>query len=307
MTMMSMIAPSQREVFITLGNRSVVFGPAASLAWPLHFRPETGPAVPPRILDEHEGAEALNALSLRVHGMKKTALFAENRDAGDLNADVELFDADGHHVLIDIKVRERDPKERDLEQAHHRLTKAAHMGKTLEVWHFNVERLKLVVMHLDQSGLQSDELSPLDVWEKAGEEVYDRTQVIEEVDDWIRRVGALYDDIQAWLGAQPHLRCERSRDVTMSEEVMRNFAVTDRDIPLLDVLDAHQVVASFVPRGLWLIGSWGRIDIITIDRTHVLLAVGGAANLEWRLVSSDDRRQTIPFDKNALLTLLDQS
>jgi hypothetical protein len=93
----------------------------------------------------------------------------------------------------------------------------------------------------------------------------------------------------------------------MSEELMQQFAVTDREIPVLDVLDAEQVIASFVPRGLWLIGSWGRIEVITRARTQVLLALGGQGNLEWRLViSPEDRRQTVPFDKDALLKLVDQ-
>ena len=75
----------------------------------------------------------------------------------------------------------------------------------------------------------------------------------------------------------------------MSEEMMQQFAVPDRDIPVLDILDVDQVIASFVPRGLWMIGSWGRIDIITRDRTRVLVALGGMGSLEWRLVSPEDR------------------
>ena len=87
---------------------------------------------------------------------------------------------------------------------------------------------------------------------------------------------------------------------------MQKFAVTGRDIPVLDVIEADQVIASFVPRGLWLIGSWGRIDIITRDRIRVLVALGGPKNLEWRLVSPDDRQQTRPFGKNELLVLVAQ-
>jgi hypothetical protein len=92
----------------------------------------------------------------------------------------------------------------------------------------------------------------------------------------------------------------------MSEEMMQKFAVTDREISVLDVLDGDQVIASFVPRGLWLIGSWGRIDIITRDRTHILLALRDEGNLQWRLVSPESRRLTVPFDKNALLALMAQ-
>jgi hypothetical protein len=79
--------------------------------------------------------------------------------------------------------------------------------------------------------------------------------------------------------------------------------VADRDIPVLDILDADQVVASFVPRGLWLVGSRGRIDVITRDRTVALVALGEAGTLEWRLVDPEDRKR-IPFDKDALRAIL---
>jgi hypothetical protein len=83
--------------------------------------------------------------------------------------------------------------------------------------------------------------------------------------------------------------------------------VSDREIPLLDVLAADQVILSFVPRGLWWIGSRGRIDVITRARTHRLLALGGEGALAWRLVSLENRHQTQPFDKNALLALVNES
>src|SRR5208282_2167033 len=151
------------------------------------------------------------------------------------------------------------------------------------------------------------ELIPLDVWEKTPEGVFDRARVVEEVEDWVHRVESLYEDVRGWLGDRPDLRCEQSRTVAMSEEMMQQFAVTDREIPVLDILDAEQVIASFVPRGLWMIGSWGRIDVITRNRTHVLVALGGAGNLEWRLVSSEDRQRMVPFDRDALLALVNQA
>jgi hypothetical protein len=219
------------------------------------------------------------------------------------NADFALLDHNGNRVFVDVKVRESDPKRRDFEQWTQRLKAAASTGQILEVWYFNIERSKLGVMHLDQSRLRHDELMPLDVWEKTGEGVFRRAQVVEEVEDWVHRVRGLYDEIQTWLGNRPDLHCEQSRSVIMSEEMMQRFAVTDCEIPVLDVLDANQVIASFVPRGLWLIGSWGRIDVITRDLTHVLVALREEGNFEWRLVSPETR-QLKPFDKNALLQLV---
>jgi hypothetical protein len=295
----SALDPSQREILVNLGNRFVVFGPSSRLPLPIHFHPEVDSDVLPRVGDEGEVAEERIAQTLRVFGMERSA---EN----EMNprADVELRDSDGNRLLIEIKVRERDLKVRDIEQGHQRLNEAANMGETLELWNFNIDRLKLEVMRLDRSRIMIDELVPLNVWEKTAEGVFDRAKVVEEVEDWVCRVSGLYRDVQAWLQDQSGIRCEQTRTITMSEELMRKFAVTDRDLPILDVIDADQVIASFVPRGLWLVGSWGRIDVITRARTYVLVAPGGAGNLAWRLVSPDDRRRMAPFDKTALLPLL---
>jgi hypothetical protein len=299
MTIMSTLAPSQREVLVNLGNRYAVFGPSSGLPRPIHFRPDTDSDILPSVDDEGEVAEERIAQTLRIHGMERLTA-----SEGSPRADVELRDGDGNRLLIEIKVRERDPKVQDIEQGHQRLSEAANMGHALELWYFNIERLKLVVMHLDRSRLQIDELAPLDVWEKTADGVFDRAKVVDEVENWVRRVEALYDDIQTWLADQPDLRFEQTRTITMSEELMLKFAVTDRDLPVLDVIDDDQVIASFVPRGLWLVGSWGRIDVITRERTDVLVALGGTGNLEWRVTSSEDRHRRVPFDGKVLLKLL---
>jgi hypothetical protein len=298
MTTVSPLDPSQRQILVNLGNRYVVFGPSPSLQ-PIRFSPETDSEVLPRVADESEVAEARIVQTLRVSGMKKSFEIGDKES----NADVELLDDNGNKILIDIKVRERDPKQRDFQQGKQRLKDAASIGQTLEVWYLNIERLKLVVMHLDQSQpcqtqFLTAELIPLDVWEKTAEGVFNRAKVVEEVEEWVRRVGALYDDIRDWLGDRRALRCEQSRTVTMSEDLMQKYAVTDREIPVLDILDADQVIASFVARGLW-----GWIDVITRERTQILAPLRSEGKLEWDLASPE---RTVLFDKNALLALVNQ-
>jgi hypothetical protein len=125
-----------------------------------------------------------------------------------------------------------------------------------------------------------------------------------EVDDWLHRVERLYSDVREWLDDSKDLRFEQTRTVTMSEEMMQEFAVTDRELSVLDVLRNDQVVASFVPRGLWLIGAWGRIDVITRDRTWILVAIKNLEKLEWQLASPDDRRRMRSFGKSTLLEMI---
>lgn len=298
MTSGSLADPDKRQVLVNLGNRFVVFGPEGGLPEPLRFDPDASPTLP-RVADESDIAESRITETLQVAGMTR----AQSESAGDTGADIELVNSAGDHILVEVKVRERDPKQRDFDAGMGRLNLAKSKNQRTEVWFFNIERLKLTVMRLEGSMLQFDQLVPLNVWEKTSEGVFERNRVVDEVEDWVRRIERLYAQVREWIGGKGDLRLEQIRTVTMSEEMMQKFAVTDRELPILDVLRGDQVVMSFVPRGLWLIGAWGRIDIITKERTWILVAIKKDNEFEWRLVPSENRRQTRPFEKAFLVEL----
>ncbi|HTE76284.1 MAG TPA: hypothetical protein VK653_06025 [Xanthobacteraceae bacterium] len=299
MNSMSSVDPTKRQVLVNIGNRFIVFGPDARLPEPIHFTPEDS-AILPRVADESEGVETRITESLQVFGMTRGV----SGPHGAVNADIELVDNGGKHILVDIKVRERDPKQHDLQSGSERLDQARSKGENLEVWFFNIERLKLFVLRRDGPALRIDELVPLNVWEKTSEGVFERHRVVEEVDDWLRRVERLYAEIREWLRDNNDLHFDQTRTVKMSEELMQKFAVTDRELSILDVLRSDQVVVSFVPRGLWLIGAWGRIDIITKDKMSILVAIKKPDKFEWHLSTPDDRQRTRLFDKFALSELM---
>ncbi len=292
--------PARRQVLVNLGNRFVVFGPDSGLPEPIRFDPQDLPILP-RVADESEGTEVRIMETLQVSGMIREM----SSPASGTSADVEFLGPDGNRILIDVKVREGDPKRRDLEAGTELLKLAKAEGQDLEIWFFNIERLTLTITRFDRSShLQFDNLVPLNVWEKTSEGIFERQRVVAEVDDWLRRVERVYADVQGWLADQADLRFEQTRTVTMSEELMQKFAVTDRELRVLDVLRGDQVIASFVPRGLWLIGAWGRIDIITADRTAILVAIKKSDGYEWKLALPDNRRVLRPFDKPVLLELM---
>jgi hypothetical protein len=83
----SPVDPSQRQILVNLGNRYVVFGPAASLPQPILFNPETDSEALPRVADESEVSEARIIQTVRVSGMTKLAEFEETS-----NADFALLD-----------------------------------------------------------------------------------------------------------------------------------------------------------------------------------------------------------------------
>ena len=136
----SPIDPARRQVLVNLGNRFVVFGPDGGLPEPLRFNPGDSPILP-RVADESEAAETRIAETLQVSGMTRSTTGRETAE----NADIELVDSIGNRILIDVKVRERDPKERDLKLGTELLDLAKSKGQNLEVWFLNIERLCMAI------------------------------------------------------------------------------------------------------------------------------------------------------------------
>ncbi|MFM0610190.1 hypothetical protein PQR05_37425 [Paraburkholderia sediminicola] len=291
---------SQRQILVNVGNRYVVFGTRGGLPQSLHFRPETHSTILPRVADESDIAYSRIIETLEVSDLTKE--FPAIEDLTE--ADIVLRGDNDVSIFADIKVRNSDLKTRDFDVAARRVRAAADQRKSLEVWFFNIERLGVMIVRFEEGRLKIDELVALDVWEHTSECIFRRSQVIEEVEDWLRRVSSFYDTVQTWLQEDSDLRFDRSRTVVMSEEMMQNFAVTDREIPILDVIDDEQVIASFVPRGLWIVGAWGRIDVITRDATTVVFATREETEYRWEFLSATARRDKHPFDKSALVAIV---
>jgi hypothetical protein len=112
-----------RQVLVNLGNRYVVFAPSPALPQLPRFDPEKDAAILPRVADESEGVESRVVETLRVSGMTRFI------PADISTADIELVDENGNHILVDIKIRERDPKKRDFDDGHQRLQAAAKQGQ----------------------------------------------------------------------------------------------------------------------------------------------------------------------------------
>jgi hypothetical protein len=130
----------------------------------------------------------------------------------------------------------------------------------------------------------------------------DREHVVRRVDDWVDRINALYDLISSWL---PHgWTTDRTSTVRMHEELMRQHDVPARDLPVLR-LTCGARTALIEPRGLWIIGANGRLDLFTDSRHYII--VDAAENLwppQWEIAPFSARQQTKPLDAKALLAAL---
>lgn len=293
--------PAERQVLVNLGNRYVVFGPETGLPSKIEFDPEQYPEVLPRVADESEVAEQRIGQTMQVHGLVRTA----QDESNDLEADLVLSDDEKRQVFVEIKVRESAPKSKEMNLAFQRIASAMEVGKNLEVWYFNIDQLKLIIQTYKDGRPFFCELPPSDVWEKTGDSVYRRDQVVQEVARWESELSSLYEEIIQWLGDRPALKIDQSRRVAMSEELMQKFAVSDKELPVMDILLGDQVVASLVPRALWVIGAWGRIDIITKDNTFLLARRRrGNDDYHWTYTTLSKLREANPFTKEALLAMV---
>lgn len=130
-----------------------------------------------------------------------------------------------------------------------------------------------------------------------------RDQIHRRVEDWIQRIDDLYLQIGRWLPAG--CSAERRRTKRMDEELMREFRMPPRDLPILDILMDGRHVATIEPRGLWIIGANGRLDLVIGQKHYVI--VDDAENFDpphWRIAPLDDRRKLDDLDEAKLRSVL---
>lgn len=87
----------------------------------------------------------------------------------------------------------------------------------------------------------------------------DAVHIQRRVDDWEERLNGLYAAIGDWLpdgwDARP------GAPVVMHEPLMRKFGMDAKPMPTLKLRDRAGNAARLEPRGLWIIGTNGRVDL----------------------------------------------
>jgi hypothetical protein len=141
------------------------------------------------------------------------------------------------------------------------------------------------------------------VLEETTNQQIDRAHIERRVDDWLDRVETLYEQIQEWLPAG--WTANKKGAVRMHEELMQKFGVAPRNVPVLQLF--HQGVPStrIEPRGLWIIGANGRLDLVRENKHYVI--IDAAENLtkpDWRIAPLSDRRNLQKFTPQTLSAAL---
>lgn len=144
-------------------------------------------------------------------------------------------------------------------------------------------------------------------------EIPTREKTLQRLRDWQQRVHALYDQIQAALG--PGFSYDRTGKHRSSEERVQHAGLKSQEVPPIDILivdQAGRAVAQFLPRGLWMIGANGRLDLVLTPKSgnrQVFMLIDHSAPLsggsDWRIVRPSDRLQQRAFKPEHLRELVE--
>lgn len=128
--------------------------------------------------------------------------------------------------------------------------------------------------------------------------------VEKRVSDWEKRINDLYGRVIEWL---PHgwRKKNEQRFVQMHETMMKEHGVGPKKLPILEFEGPNGVVAQLEPRGLWIIGANGRIDLRIGSEHYVIVdRADNFAQPEWDFARFADRGHTRPFSAQVLQAAL---
>jgi hypothetical protein len=141
------------------------------------------------------------------------------------------------------------------------------------------------------------------------------SRVIERLKDWARRIDGLYDFLERTLGDR--LVFDRSGEHRSQEELVQRAAVPPEQVPPVKILTIKNpdgtLRAIVQPRGLWVIGANGRLDLrivgpgntsrspyILIDRSRPMSGQPGT----WYIVDPADRTTQRPLTEEVVRNVI---
>lgn len=131
-----------------------------------------------------------------------------------------------------------------------------------------------------------------------------RETVIDRVSDWLTRLDNLKSVVQSWLPESMSI-VERPQ-IKMHEELMAKFKVDPALMPSFDIFEGSKPIMRVQPKGLWIIGANGRVDLITPTSSYILVdnSPPGADASNWHYYASNNNRQSTPLDQDSFTRLL---
>jgi len=117
-----------------------------------------------------------------------------------------------------------------------------------------------------------------------------KAHVKKRVKDWKNRVSNLYKTIQDWLADTPDCAIVAGHPMKMYEELMEQFGIEPEEVETADLFKGGKLLLTFKPKGLWVIGANGRVDIISKNGSFVLVDLSNQfQNPQWHIYTTPDK------------------
>ncbi len=131
----------------------------------------------------------------------------------------------------------------------------------------------------------------------------DKSYVQRRVDDWIKRLEELRALIAAWAGQNGWKTSDLT--VAMDEELMQNHNIPAKQVPGLTLTGPKNELVSLKPKGLWVIGANGRVDLYSPKGAYLLVDIADHFQpAKWVLYRPGDRKEGQPFAPALLATMV---
>ena len=124
----------------------------------------------------------------------------------------------------------------------------------------------------------------------------DKLYIERRANEWVKKVKTLYSFVKFALTSYKEIEYKSTNNVVMYEELMEKFGVLPKNVPIFDLYVDKQLIATFKPIGLWVLGSKGRIDILTKSGAFILVDVAKNQS-EWKVYPPENRKKGESFDK----------
>ena len=139
----------------------------------------------------------------------------------------------------------------------------------------------------------------LEVAEEGAEPLLTKEHVEERVADWQSRLTGLFDQVSVWAKSAGWVVDSHSA-APMHEELMRKYGVPAALQPLLRVENAKGY-ALFKPKGLWVIGANGRIDLYTSKGSFIIVDLADyKGSPKWTIFRVTHKREGETFKPEML-------
>ena len=140
-------------------------------------------------------------------------------------------------------------------------------------------------------------------------EPIDKKVVEQRVNEWQERLNYLYGQIQQWLPGDVGYEIDTSGSVVMNAnppELMRKYDVPKINLPTMKIIKGKETLLQFEPKGLWVIGANGRVDVHSKVGGYSLVDISERFGREpnWQMTVPFDTQYMVEFTKELFLKML---